>query len=77
MREGEQRVCRICGAKYDHPAPASLATKRLCGDCTQLPEAIRRVLEGHQTELTRLRRELERLKGGAPARAAGGKENPA
>ncbi len=59
-----ERTCRACGNTFEHPAPGAYSTKRFCGDCMQLPEPIREVLARHQTELTRLRRELDKLKAG-------------
>ena len=56
-----QRTCRCCGADFEHPAPASLSTKRYCTQCATLPEGIRAVLERHQSELVRLRKELAQL----------------
>jgi hypothetical protein len=57
-----ERTCRCCGRKFEHPAPASLSTKRDCHDCAQLPEGVRRVLEGHQGEIVRLRREVDQIR---------------
>lgn len=61
-----QRVCRACGRKYEHPVPGVMSTKRFCEACQALPEPIRDVLEKHGLELTRLRREVDRLKKAAP-----------
>ena len=61
-----QRTCRSCGRAFEHPAPASLSTKRFCDACMRLPEPVRDVLERHQVELTRLRREVDKLKSVAP-----------
>jgi len=58
---GKERTCRACGASFVYPAPASLATKRLCESCAGVAEPIRRVLEAHQLEILRLRRQLEKL----------------
>lgn len=64
-----QRTCRCCGADFEHPAPASLSTKRYCAECATLPEGFRTVLERHQLEITRLRKELAQLTG-RPAQAS-------
>lgn len=57
------RTCRCCGQAYEHPTPASLSTNRHCDACARLPEPIRAVLERHQAELVKLRREVARLQG--------------
>ncbi|MBI2299989.1 MAG: hypothetical protein HYU66_13790 [Armatimonadetes bacterium] len=62
-----KRTCRACGQSYEHPAPASMSTKRFCESCMLLPERVREVLERHQIELTRLRREVDKLKKALPA----------
>ncbi len=67
---GKDRTCRACGASFVYPAPASLATKRLCASCAGVPEPIRRVLEAHQLEIQRLRRQVERLGGKPEAKPA-------
>jgi len=59
-----ERTCRSCGKTFEHPAPGAYSTKRFCSDCMLLPEPVREVLAKHQTELTRLRRELDKLKAG-------------
>ncbi|MCC7491184.1 MAG: hypothetical protein IT204_02500 [Fimbriimonadaceae bacterium] len=64
------RTCRCCGKAFQHPAPGALSTKRNCGECCQLPEPLREVLERHQTELTRLRREVDRLRAAHPPEPA-------
>lgn len=56
-----KRTCRACGASFEYPEPGSLATKRFCTHCMRLPEGTREVFERHQLELTRLKRQLEKL----------------
>lgn len=62
-----KRTCRACGVSFEYPEPGSLATKRLCTDCARLPEGVRAVLERHQLELTRLKRQVEKLSEAARA----------
>ncbi len=80
-----QRTCRCCGQQFDHPAPGALSTKRFCGPCMALPEAVRGVLERHQVELARLRKEVDTLRATAdrptpqpapPAEAGPGGDEP-
>ncbi len=62
---GKDRTCRACGAGFVYPQQGSLATKRLCPSCAGLPEAVLRVLEAHQLEISRLKRALARARGEA------------
>lgn len=56
-----KRTCRACGVSFEYPEPGSIATKRFCDPCMRVPENIRRVMERHQLEITRLKRSLEKL----------------